>query len=492
MKTMKRIISVFLIVMLALGCLTAAVHAETVKNEKEANNSPETANDFDLSSPIKGALADENDKDWYAISLGNSIGLVTFTLNHAGTGSDAIYFKVSVYAEADTATAVGTFSAKGSATATSSEPILVPGGKYYVLVEVGTAIEENYEYKLSAKVDSNLNSEVEENDQKSQANEIKTANGYSSDYYGSVAYTAKDVPTDVDYFKFNSQKGYFSIEFVALTENVTYNVTIYAIPGEEYTLYKIGQFSVKASDCVVTDSNKGGYYVGPNIGVAAGTYFVSVTANNNGANTGGYTGDALYKLRVYNIAGTKSECELNNDKDSANTLEAGKPLYGSISYATDKDYYKVTTKSGETEYKVVISADKDTNGDTASWKVTLIDSDGKNVTNYIDKVVNMKDSVEIDMNGLKAGTYYVIVSYNTQTNGDYKVSLESFKSDETPEPEGNFFQRIAARIKAMDWTGFWQNNFKPLLDAIGGPEGALKVLWNVLQLSIGSIIKLNK
>ncbi len=474
MKALKTMISVLLAVILAFGCIAVAMAADTV--EKEDNDTPATANDFTISSKIKGKLDDVDDIDWFKVDLGTSMGLATFKFSHPGTGTSAVYYKVSVFAEGDTAKAVSSFSVKGDAKDSSSSQVLIPGGIYLVKVESGS-INVSDEYSISVSLDSNLITESESNNDKATADEISATAGY----YSKTTYGTLSGSSDVDYFKFHSPTGYFSIELVALTPGVTYTVSAYMIPGDEYNKELICQYNVASTDCEPSSGNPEGFCVSADVGVKEGTYFITVSSSN--APSSG----ALYKIRVWTKNNDKCEEEFNYDTNYANTLTLGKTIYGTISFDKDIDMFKFAVKSDNQKYKITVKADEG-NDDSASWYVSVIKS-GKTLEKYNNVAVTPQKPLEIDVNGLAEGTYYIKISKCTSTKGGYVIVSEKFDSPATPEIDGNMFARIWKRIAAMDWKGFWNNNFKPLIQNIGGFAGVMKVLKDVINLSLGTIIK---
>ena len=499
MKVFRKTLSILLALLLAIGCIGVAYAADTVTEEVETNDTPDKATLFTVSGGAKGSVSERDDIDWFKVDLGTSMGLAIFKFAHPGSGSDALYYKVSVFASSDTDNAVRVFTVAGDKAATTADPILVSGGIYFVKIEAANA-NANYEYKLTVSLDANLKSETEDNNDKANADELVVPNNKTSeDYYGAVAYTESGT-ADKDWFKFSCPTGSFQIDFAALTPGIKYQIDAYTIPGDHYDPSLIARFYVTSADT----TNADGYVNSAIVGVNAGTYFVVVSANNNGESASSKS-DANYKLRVAATAGTNSEAEVNNAYSNANAIKLGSTIYGSLSYENDIDVFTITTKADDSKYKVTISGSETTNDDTASWEVSVLDSNKKPLDKYTSIIVNLKTPLVIDMNGLAAGTYYIKVSKVVYSKGDYSIKVESFTSDATPAAEGNFFQRIWARIKVLNWKDFWNNNFNDLILGLGGEDsvidlsgdgnpdmnlGMFKTLFDVLKLSFGTIFKL--
>ena len=499
MKVFKKSLSLLLAILLAIGCLSVAYAADTVTDEVETNDTPDKATLLTVSGGAKGSVSVREDIDWFKVDLGTSMGLAIFKFTHPGAGSDALYYKVSVFTSSDTEHSIREFTVAGDKATTTADPILISGGIYYVKVEAANA-NANYEYRLSVSLDANLKSETENNNDKANADELVVPNNKTSeDYYGSVAYTASG-SADKDWFKFSCPTGSFQIDFVALTPGVKYLIDAYTIPGDHYDPVLISRFYATSAD----KTNADGYVNSSIVGVNSGTYFVVISADNNGTSASSNS-DANYKLRVASTAGNNSEAEVNNSYSNANPIKLGSTIYASLSYENDIDVFTVTTKTDDTKYKVTISGSETTNDDAASWEVTVLNSKKEALEKYTSIIVNMKTPLVIDMNGLAAGTYYIKVSKVVYSKGDYSIKTEAFSSDAKPEAEGNFFQRIWARIKALNWKDFWNNNFNDLILGLGGEGGVIdlsgdgnpdmnlgmfKTLYDVLALSIGTIFKL--
>ena len=507
MKTAKKLLSVLLVVLMAFGCASVAL-ADT---ETEPNETAAEATSFTIAAPGKGVLATFDDVDWYKVNLGTSMGLATFSFTHDGAGTDQIYFKVSVFddsvltkGETDK-NKVASFSVKGNHKKTSSSPVLIPGGDYYVKVETGT-VSMTYEYQVSVSLDANLNTETEDNNDKSNADEIVgTNNSTSPVYYGAVDYSSTS-DGDIDFYKFQAPTGYFQIDFAALVPGVKYTVSAYSIPGVNYEPQEICKFTV------TTEDNGEEFYSSAEVGVSAGTYFIKVTADNcRHKNEDGHeenpsvTSNANYKLRVYAKSDSSTEAEYNDVKEYATPLTLGKAMFASISKSNDIDYFKLSVKDSDRAYKLTVYGSADSNPDTASWKVNILDSDANAIDDYKNITVDMSKPLEIDLNTFNAGTYYIQVTGNSVSTGNYVIKTEAYNSGATPTPDGNFFQRVWARIKALPWADFWNNNFRELVLHLGGESGQIdlngdgrpdfntgtfKVLYDLFQLSIGTIIKI--
>lgn len=498
MKVFRKSLSILLAILLAIGCIGVAYAADTVTDETETNDTPDKATVFTVSGGAKGSLSEREDIDWFKVDLGTSMGLAIFKFEHPGSGSEALYYKISVFTANDTDNSIREFTVAGNKASTTADPLLVSGGIYFVKIESANA-NANYEYRLAVSLDANLKSETEENNDKANADELVVpSNKTSEDYYGSIAYSSSTA--DQDWYKFSCSKGCFQIDFVALNPGVKYRIDAYTIPGDNYDPSLVSRFYATSNDT----ANADGYVNSSLVGVAGGTYFICITADNSGSSPS-TTSDANYKFRVAATAGDNSEAEVNNGYSNATSIKLGTTVYGSLSYENDVDVYTVTTKSDDSKYKVTIAGSEKTNDDTASWEVTVLNSKKEKLEKYTSIIVNMKTPLVIDMNGLAAGKYYIVVSKVVYSKGDYSIKTEAFTSEAKPEAEGNFFQRIWARIKTLNWKDFWNNNFNDLILGLGGEDsiidlsgdgnpdmnlGMFKTLWDVLSLSIGTIFKI--
>lgn len=164
------------------------------------------------------------------------------------------------------------------------------------------------------------------------------------------------------------------------------------------------------------------------LGLAAGTYYIYVS----GSALVTSAGDTY--LMTLNYEAANCELESNNSLATANNLNIGTTISGSIHGLTDlADYYKVTTTSAGYLY-AKFSHDVIAGSETSVvYSIAVLDKDG----NELMSKNNTGGETEITTPklGVPAGTYYIRIT-GTDYESAYKLKA-AFKASSTWEQESN-------------------------------------------------------
>lgn len=123
------------------------------------------------------------------------------------------------------------------------------------------------------------------------------------------------------------------------------------------------------------------------------------------------------------------------DLKKAKTISLDKNYTGKLTVSNYEQAFKVKLKKSG-NLKVSVKTYK-----SRSWFVEVLDSKGKRLDDYYTQT---KDGTETNEIGLKKGTYYIVISGNT--NKSYKIKAK-FKASEYYERESNNTVKTANSIK---------------------------------------------
>lgn len=130
--------------------------------------------------------------------------------------------------------------------------------------------------------------------------------------------------------------------------------------------------------------------------LAAGTYYVSVSCESPF-----FFDSGQYSLSLATVAGSASgyEHESNGTPGTANTLSAGSPVAGRISFTTDVDYFAIQVQAGK-----LLTVTSNSGSATAAMQIE--DANGVVLAGY----GNFSPGRHVSANIEQAGTYYFRVS----------------------------------------------------------------------------------
>ena len=452
MKSLTKVLSVLLAVIMALTGLTVAFASGESVTETESNNTAETATVFSIDGSAKGKIEGTDDVDYFKFTV-TEAGYYSVNLDHCGEGTSATYFKVTVLDKDEKSLA--SFNAQGDSVDTVSSEFYVGAGDCFVKVAPGSSIAD-YEYTLSVhKNEIDGKPEAEPNNDTASANEVtvvKTETPGTSKTFGVIT------DGDTDYYYFNVPTGYISLNLKNGESNKG-NYTFTIIQKVSGVAYEISETELKSTD---TD-----WVYGNDTGVKEGLYYLKVTGTNG--STGGYY------FEVYCKEGATNEAEYNNTKETANNLLSGKYFWASMNKADDVDVFAVTTTDSDS---IAITLESGASAKDETWKVVITDSNGSEV--YSGQF-SAGSKAEYSFAKNNAGTYYIkVTSGSNCTNNDYKISASRVDPEKEEDP-GSLWDQI----KAMNWGEFWKRNFD-----FTKFISFLPLLYDLFRTSIGTIIKI--
>lgn len=408
MKKVKSILAVIMAVIMGMSFASVAFAADVTESDA-TNGDAVGANVFAIGDTVTGKIDASDDVDYFAFTV-EEAGLVTVTVEHvANEEATGTYFTVEVLDVAEKA--IASFAVAANDASVSSPAFGAAAGTYFVKVTKGSVCDTTVDYKITAKINTDVLCEYETNDTQETATEIELSSKYVLKKYKGTIPAAEDV----DYYKFNVEKpGYIYI----FTENDADFKSDFVFELETYSegsdgmaeWKKFGKFEMSKADATV---------MSPTIGVAGSTeYYLSVTGAE-----GGYT------LYVVYYEDNSSEAEYNDTVTYANALPAEGVLYSSVFDKNDVDYYTFNVEA-KTKYTVNVTADSLTVKDDAQWKVTVVN--GKNEVVSGPVTATKDKAVAIELTGLEAGKYYVKVESGDILNTNiYTVGVVNNGPDTT-------------------------------------------------------------
>jgi hypothetical protein len=412
-----------------LGLILSTIllaHPISVYSENEPNNSIETANTLDVNGSISGSFSNEdNSSDYFKVVTASDGKLTVQVASDAG-----LCVSLYIYNE----TGFFTLSNNGSCGyASYSNTITIDNlaaGTYFIQAS-------NYglgNYSISTVfVAASLPNDTEKND------DIVTALtlGINSEMTGHLGY--RNVNIDYyDYYKITTTTdGKLTIN---LTPDPTLCVDL-TIMNETgfYTLYTNGYcYNSTHSNSLVVNN------------LAAGTYYISTSANGYGS---------------YRISNTLIPTSLNNDVEpndniaSASILNLNSETTGHLGYknvfSDDYDYYQITTVNNG-KLKITVAPDP-----TLCINLTLISGDGAyNLYNngYCGNDSHLDSLVVAN---LPAGSYYLqssAVGY-----GSYRISASYGFASGIAQPDHNgftIFPNPAKNVLFLSGNDLSNSNFR--------------------------------
>ena len=252
-----------------------------------------------------------------------------------------------------------------------------------------------------------------------------------------------------DWYKFTiNQDGYVWIDFTHDYGAAEHQIYLYSYDGTN----KERQMYFYVDDTQQKDSSA-------KQGLSAGTYYILVERY------GSYTTN--YSLKVNFKAANDWEKEFNDTIVTANTISAGKTVFGSTHSEDSKDWYKFTTNR---DGYVWIDFTHDYG--TAEHQIYLYSYDGTNKERqmyfYVDDTQQKDSSAK---QGLSAGTYYILVerygsyitNYSLKVNfstssGGGSSSGDSTAPSKTPNTQSTTTTKHSTAISSSDYINITADN----------------------------------
>ena len=247
-----------------------------------------------------------------------------------------------------------------------------------------------------------------------------------------------------DWYKFTiNQDGYVWIDFTHDYGADSHNVYLYSYDGtndKEHMDFYISNSQEKDSSAKQ--------------GLSAGTYYIKVDCYSYCTTN--------YSLKVNFKAANDWEKEFNDTIVTANTISAGKTVFGSTHSEDSKDWYKFTTN--RVGY-VWIDFTHDYGAD--SHNVYLYSYDGTNDKEHMDFYIsNSQEKKSSAKQGLSAGTYYIKVDCYSycKTNYSLKVNFStssgggSTAPSKAPNTQSTTTTKHSTAVSSSDYINITADN----------------------------------
>lgn len=424
---------------LAGGAAFAPEISAYAASEAEPNDGLEHAQEIEPGTEVTGNLSDGDDKDYYKITLSEA-GKVNYTFKTDNETGDCYCV---CFCDENGKEIISEQRIFGSAdNSYTSENMGLSAGIYYVKVYWKSKYFNDPsfttdDYHLTVDFKKVDDWEQEYNEDYDTATPIQL----DTDIKGNLRNSE-----DKDCYKFSLDEG-GKVSYTFKTDDDSgkhYSVCIYDEDGKELT------------DVKILYGSAGNSYTSTIIGVPKGTYYIRVFWQSKYFNDPDFTTDD-YHLKVNYEKADNWEVEYNEDFESANSINAGQEIFGSIRQVKDTDVYKFNLDKASSVN--VLFRHKSLDSKEKYWYVYIYDKDGKEVAKYSvtgelrgQQNINEKEALELD-----AGEYFAKVTCDGEWS-DIEYGLE-IKAEER-QPEDGFHED-----ENGDW--YWYVNGKIATDVTG-------------------------
>ncbi len=370
--------------------------------EMEYNDSVTRYTEIYADVPVKGSASlydDGRDTDWYMIRTYSDCALdLLFT--HTSSKQTTVAFKVYLY-DADMRELYSGNSLLSDISITSGR-VGVPAGTYFIQVQ-GRVYTES-EYTLTVRRDA-ADFEKEPNDGFAFATPIVPGEALRG------ALSGRSGNSDRDYYVFTLQNpGYVNValkNLVLAEKSSGYIRRVRLLDSEGHSLY--GALLTDVADGIRSS----------NIGLGAGTYYISVDNDDLYLNSG------TYEIEYSFTASSGWEREYNGTPECATQITDRVNVSGTISDAEalfDEDWYTFSTDDAGT---LILRLNHDNlGGGRDIFHVTLYSAAQKQIG---DTMVSFESSDTVSARfAVAKGKFYVKV-----TSGNYKSDVRYYLSYET-------------------------------------------------------------
>ena len=363
---MRKILSsvlALLMLLSAFSCLSVTgFAADTALTEIENNGSADTANEINVEVSNIGAIQQDGDVDWYKFTSDKDYFTVDFgVFDLSDTGSARNGWRISIY-DSQMNLLINTYDVVNY----ESPELPVSGTMYievYAFNTYSPYVPCNIPYEIVINTKSDSHWESEKNNAAAEANLVSAGNPYTG---------ALQSSGDVDWFKYNANKNYFTLDF-GLKEL-----------GDKVKLSEAWDVAVYNENMTCIAAYYDTYSANVPPLAFTGTIYVSVSAS--AINSWDLPVNIPYKFTINEFEQSQWESEYNNDTTKANVIEYAKNYKGSFHSSSDVDVFKFKSTTDAFKIKFAIDlnetpADKVGNG----WKITVfpVDSASSIVGNYV-------------------------------------------------------------------------------------------------------------
>ncbi len=330
-------------------------------------------------------------------------------------------------------------------TSVRTTPAGLAAGTYYIKVEGELIVPEKTPYSIRISYEEAV-CETEPNNSLTAACRLLFNTAVSGSLMGPLTN-----PADYyDYYRMTMEKpGALQVEFAHEVIAGSETAAVYQISVLDKKGNELMSQTSRGAETVVTT---------PQIGLAAGNYFIEVKAaiGNAGSGIGGSITAAYenaYRIRAQYTPGNWEQ-EGNDSFSTANPISSGREYAGSIHKSAesmipgiagsgDKDYYRIElAKAGYLQVKLT---HEDTGTGEEILKVRVYNADYKEVDTFLSR--GMETTIKTPRIGLPKGSYYIVVEDNARGYlGNYGLTVTA-KGASGWETEPNGASSLADQIK---------------------------------------------
>ncbi len=374
--------------------------AQADNYETEPNNTKTRYTELSHDVTINGSAGtygtDETDVDWYMFKITEKGYAVLYFEHEADTAagsSNYIAWRIQV---TDMQGNEYFYTTSGMNKVTLNSGVMgLTEGYYFVTVYSHVFTGVSYALNVSFTPDSAIERELND------SAETATPISINDEIIGSV--TERNGISDRDYYSFTMKEdGFVVLSFIHEALNEEKNGWHIMLADKD------GNIAYDA----VSDWNEN-IHQSSIVGLAAGDYYILIDSDNI------YHSNIIYRLVLLSSSETSWESEPNNSASSADTLQAGSAVNGTLVSSGidfDKDYYAVTVES-EGTLQISFSHIK-SEEEKQGWIISIADNEG----NVLSSAESAWDSDEITLTAnVDAGTYFVIVETGLFFNSDRYV-----------------------------------------------------------------------
>lgn len=432
MKLFKKAILVLLTCLmttaLALGFVACGESSYGGDGDASSSTQPtEKGTWIEVNQAVTDNLSESSEKDWFKFTV-PSEGYVSIDFTHETVSSTKNHWCIDFFT-ADATTGYSQDSGriywdvKGNENY-KTEKMGIEAGTYYIEIQRSSSAWSNVNYTLKVNYVPAFDWETENNNAYSKANELQL----NAEKKGTIIRSG-----DQDWYKFELPvNGYITIdikhEVVASTKNhwrmklLTSDATTgYAIDYDGYIYWDAVGNEDRSTD---------------ELGIKAGVYYIVMSGSSSWSNV-------QYSVKVNFTQATNWETELNATYDKANEMSINTPIYGTLAYDDDKDWYKVEIPANgyvdiDFKHEVVSSTKK-------HWCMDFFYADA--VTGYgrtegrtYWDIEGNKDMSTYKM-GVEAGTYYVRVvrAYAAHERVPYNITVNFTEATDWEKENNNTY-----------------------------------------------------
>ncbi len=259
-------------------------------------------------------------------------------------------------------------------------------------------------------IDTYAAEEVGKNDTKEAATQINL----NTDITGNLG-----SESDKDFYKFTvNERSVARVNFTNPYKNTSSGFLVKLFAEDDTVLFSEG---IELSNMAVTKSDQ--------IGLAPGTYYISVTQNQASYYPDIGTDNYTLKVDFSQDNNKEWEYEVNDSNTSANSIDLNKNTYGSISKGTDVDFYTFNVDNNAT-FSLTLGGEY--YGTYCTWEANVYGPNGDEIDSvYItqgiiqDNAATRRLEKTSDEKKIEAGKYYVkVIGFHTGVkNTKYTLKL---------------------------------------------------------------------